>query len=144
MNSRRLLSLAFACAALGAFAAGLALPVINGGDDLLEPSIQNEVDHALDLGERWLADFARTNRAACATNACATNSCAANSCATNSCAANACAQADLFGTNSLTREQIALKLVRAQRASGHWSDPTTNNLPPCVVTRLAVSILAEL
>ena len=112
------------------FAAGIALPVVSGEDAPLEPSIQNEVDHALYLGEKWLADFAKTNAAAWA---CATNT----ACTTN-----------LFATNSLTREQIALKLVRSQRAYGFWLDPrdasVTNRVTVQYATRLAVSILSGL
>jgi len=139
-------------------AAGLALPNVAGGDSPLEPSIQNEVDHAIYLGEKWLADFAKTNRpfAQCSlspTNCLPTNCVPAKCCSTNCarmarCRRFACGTADLFATNSLDREQIALKLVRLQRGGGFWHDPrdasVTNRVPDFFATRIAVSILNSL
>ena len=161
---RAVLAIGLSAVAGVLFAAGIALPVVSGEDAPLEPSIQNEVDHALYLGEKWLADFAKTNAAAwaCATNAaCATNRvCATNrlccakracgmkrACATN-CVPAACRPCDLFATNSLNREQIALKLVRSQRAGGFWLDPrdasVTNRVSELFATRVAVDILSSL
>ena len=157
-NIRAVLAIGLIAVAGVLFAAGIALPAVSGEDAPLEPSIQNEVDHALYLGEKWLADFAKTNAAAwaCATNtACATNrACCAKSacgmrrmCATN-CVPAACRPSDLFATNSLNREQIALKLVRAQRAGGFWLDPrdasVTNRVSELFATRVAVGILSSL
>ena len=164
-----------ACFAIGLIAAagvlsaaGLALPNVVGEDSPLEPSIQNEVDHAIYLGEMWLENFAKTNEAfamcrMAATNGvpsgcalakgCPTNSAPARCCSTNCvrkapCMRFACGTADLFATNSLTREQIALKLVRSQRAYGFWLDPrdasVTNRVPEFFATRVAVSILNSL
>lgn len=80
----------------------------------LEPSIQNEVDHAIDRAAVWLAKQpATTNRV------------------------ETCG--DLFATNGLTREKIALKLISCQKGEGWWVT-TTNALP----TRLAVEILKGL
>ena len=69
-------------------------------DAPLEPSVQNEVDHAINLGERWLAHHSDTNALA----------------------------GDHFATNGQTRTAIALKLVRAQRGGGYW-DVSTNAAP---------------
>ena len=90
-------------------------------DGPLEPSIQNEVDHAVDLAEAWLAR--QTNLVA-----------AARSNTTNCVDA-----ARLFSTNGLTREKIALKLISTQRGEGWWI-ASTNAAP----TRAAVEILKGL
>ena len=58
----------------------------------LEPSVQNEVDHAINLGERWLARHSDTNTVS----------------------------GDYFATNGLTRAAIALKLISGQRGGGYW------------------------
>ena len=165
-----------ACFAIGLIAAagvlsaaGLSLPNVVGENPPLEPSIQNEVDHAIYLGEKWLENFVKTNEtfALCrmaATNGVPTNCVRAKCCSTNfvparccsstncvrkaPCMRFACGTADLFATNSLNREQIALKLVRSQRAYGFWLDPrdvsVTNRVPEFFATRLAVSILNSL
>ncbi len=93
------------------FAASFAVRLVPQEDAPLEPSVQNEVDHALDLGEKWLAAHATTNAVT----------------------------TDLFQTNGRTRVQIALSLLRAQRAGGYWITPT-NDAP----TKLAVAILKGL
>ena len=93
------------------FAASLGIQPLPQPDGPLEPSVQNEVDHAVALGERWLA--ARS--------------------------ASAPYQGDLFATNGLTRERIAVKLISSQRAGGWWLVET--NAAP---TRLAVQILKGL
>ena len=82
-------------------------------DGPLEPSIQNEVDLAIDRASLWLAKRVCTNRV------------------------DTCG--DLFATNGLTREKIALKLISDQKGEGWWVTPT-NALP----TRLAVEILKGL
>ena len=154
-----------ACFAIGLIAAagvlsaaGLALPNVAGDDSPLEPSIQNEVDHAIYLGEKWLENFVKTNetfalRCMAATNSVTTNCIPARCRSTNcvgkaACQRFACDTADLFATNSLDREQIALKLVRSQRGGGFWLDPRdasiTNRVPEFFATRLAVSILNSL
>lgn len=83
----------------------------------LEPSIQNEVDHAVDRGEAWLA---RQRFAPPPTNGVEV-------------------VCDLFATNGLTREKIALKLISGQKGEGWWM--TSTNAAP---TRLAISILKGL
>ena len=61
-------------------------------DGPLEPSVQNEVDHAVALGERWLAAVAGRPPY----------------------------QGVLFATNGLTRDRIEIKLISSQRAGGWW------------------------
>ena len=102
------------------FAASFGIQPLPQPDGPLEPSVQNEVDHAVALGERWLAarsasaPYQGTNVAAAATG-------------------------DLFSTNGLTRERIAVKLISSQRAGGWWL-METNTAP----TRLAIQILKGL
>ena len=94
------------------FAAAFGVRPMPDAEGPLEPSVQNEVDHAVDLAEAWLgARQADTN----------------------------VATGDLFRTNGLTREAVALRLVRAQRGGGGWL--TQTNAAP---TRLAVEILKGL
>ena len=99
------------------FAATFGIQPLPQPDGPLEPSVQNEVDHAVSLGERWLA---------------------AHPPATNAPAAHM-PSGDLFATNGLTRERIALKLISSQRAGGWWL-METNPAP----TRLAIQILKGL
>ena len=98
-------------------AAAFSVQPLPQADGPLEPSVQNEVDHAVSLGERWLA---------------------AHPPATNAPAAHM-PSGDLFATNGLTRERIALKLISSQRAGGWWLMET--NAAP---TRLALDILKGL
>ena len=103
------------------FAASLGIQPLPQPDGPLEPSVQNEVDHAVALGERWLVAVAgRPSRpdAHSATNV---------------------PSGDLFATNGLTRERIAIKLISSQRAGGWWL-AETNTAP----TRLALQILKGL
>ena len=107
------------------FAASLSIQPLPQPDGPLEPSVQNEVDHAVALGERWLAAVA--GRPPCTgTNVAAV-------------AGPPSCQGDLFATNGLTRERIALKLISSQRAGGWWL-METNPAP----TRLAIQILKGL
>ena len=94
-------------------AATFPVRMIPQEDEVLEPSIQNEVDHAIDRGEAWLAASQLTNRLE--------------------------RVQDLFSTNALTREKIALKLISSQKGEGWWVTPT--NAAP---TRLALEILKGL
>ena len=98
------------------FAATVGVQPLPQPDGPLEPSVQHEVDHAVALGERWLA--AHAPAAASSRRPC---------------------QGDLFATNGLTRDRIAIKLISAQRAGGWWLVET--NAAP---TRLALDILKGL
>ena len=129
------------------FAATFGIQPLPQPDGPLEPSVQNEVDHAIALGARWLAahDSAVAGRRPYqggGTNATAvagrppyqgggTNAAAAS--------ARRPYQGDLFATNGLTRERIAIKLISSQRAGGWWLMET--NAAP---TRLALDILKGL
>ncbi len=90
-------------------------------DGPLEPSIQNEVDHAVDRAEAWLAR--QTNLVSMARVA----------------TTNTVDVARLFATNGLTREKIALKLISSQKGEGWWI-VSTNAAP----TRAAVEMLKGL
>ena len=96
------------------FAATFGIQPLPQPDGPLEPSVQNEVDRAVSLGERWLAAHAPVT----CTNV---------------------PSADLFATNGLTRDRIAIKLVSLQRSGGWWLMET--NAAP---THLAVEILKGL
>lgn len=106
----------------------LALPPLVS-EEVLEPSVQNEVDHALALApsEAWTA----------ATNAVPeivlpppTNLPVV--------AVWPRPEPDIFGTNGLSATAIALKLVSTQRADGTWKVGTND------VTVTAVRILRAL
>ena len=96
------------------FAATFGIQPLPQPDGPLEPSVQNEVDRAVSLGERWLAAHAPV-------------------------ASTNVPYADLFATNGLTRDRMAIKLVSLQRSGGWWL--TETNAAP---TRLAVEILKGL
>ncbi len=74
--------------------------------DVLEPSVQNEVDHARNQAPTNAPPITLTG--------------------------------DLFATNGLTKTDIAIKLISAQRADGCWYLGTNN------VTRAALDILNSL
>lgn len=69
-------------------------------EDVLEPSVQNEVEHAL-------------SRARISTDVVAVESCLSM---TNS----------ILCTNGLTRTQLAVRLVSMQRSDGRWVDGTND------------------
>ncbi|MGN0855295.1 MAG: hypothetical protein ACI4R9_07235 [Kiritimatiellia bacterium] len=97
-------------------AVSLVSPATLVDDDVLEPSVQNEVDHALDLVPTNLVaftDYAADFRLFCQTN-------------------------DVFGTNGLTRGEIAIKLISSQKRGGVWTMGTND------VTAVAVEILKRL
>lgn len=90
----------------------VAQPLAN--DDVLEPSVENEVAHAL---ERAVAAKTETRRAATS------------------------AETDfarLYATNGLSATDKAIRLVSAQQADGRWLVGTND------VTRVAVAILRNL
>ena len=85
--------------------------------DVLEPSVQNEVDHA-----RARAPRGRTPQAE----------------ATNACTAAMADFARLYETNGLTATDAAIRLVSTQRPDGRWLVGTND------VTAAAVRILDRL
>jgi hypothetical protein len=68
-------------------------PLVSG--DVLEPSVANEVEHALSVAPPEAFAPAPTNSCLAAT-------------------------ADVFGTNGLNATEIAIRLVSAQKADGRW------------------------
>ena len=81
-------------------------------EDVIEPSVQNEIDHAVSIAPEWaLEEGAVTNLPP------------------------ALAASDVFGTNGLSATQIAIRLVSAQQPGGKWLSGTND------VSALAVEIL---
>jgi len=114
-------------------AAAFSVQPLPQADGPLEPSVQNEVDHAIDLGERWLdcnfkdfKDFKDLKDSNDLKDLKGPND-----------------FKDLSGqlglTNGQTRTEIALKLISTQKGGGWWLFET--NAAP---TRLAVKILKGL
>jgi len=93
-----------------------AHPLAN--DDFLEPSVRNEVDHALDV--------ARAALAARGTNA--------------TCAASTRAPCEIwpFTTNGTSRTGIAIRIVSNQQDDGRWTCGTND------VTAAAIELLESL
>ena len=94
----------------------LLAPTALVDDDVLEPSVQNEVDHALDIVPTnivKIADYPDDFRIFCTTN-------------------------DFFGTNGLSHTEIAIKLISSQKSGGVWVYGTND------VTSVAVEILKRL
>jgi len=99
-------------------------PIVS--EDVLEPSVRNEVDHALSLAT-----------AAMSTNAIAAAASTTNTFAFAAAPTNA-VPVDIFGTNGLSATEIAIRLVSSQRADGRWTSGTND------VTDAAVRILLSL
>ncbi len=85
-------------------------------EDVLEPSIQNEVDHALSIAP------AVTNPPPCVVSN----------------LLKTAANGDFFATNGLSRTAIAIRLVSAQKRDGRWFIGTND------VTFAALEILRSL
>ena len=140
-------------------------PIVS--EDVLEPSVRNEVDHALSLAAAAMSTNSPAAAAPRSIAAAATNSPTAAAstpspfaiAATNSPPAastpspiaqpttNAFAfvasptnavPGDIFGTNGLSATEIAIKLVSSQRADGRWLSGTND------VTAAAIQILLSL
>ena len=119
------------------FAAAFSVQPLPQADGPLEPSVQNEVDHAIDLGEKWLASFAVR-----CSNSAVRVSCPAvrgESVSTNREERASRMLGQLGLTNGQTRVEVALKLISTQKGGGWWLVET--NAAP---TRLAVEILKGL
>jgi len=125
------------------FAAVFSVQPLPQADGPLEPSIQNEVDHAIDRGERWLEkDF---KKAACDADAIngvppvhAGTARGAQLVSTAKPVAKDL-KAQLGLTNGQSRMEVALKLISTQKGGGWWL--TETNAAP---TRLAIDILKGL
>lgn len=85
-------------------------------EDVLEPSVQNEVDHALSIAP------AVTNLAPCVVSN----------------LMKTAANGDIFATNGLSRTAIAIRLVSSQKRDGRWFVGTND------VTFAALEILRTL
>ena len=128
---KSILTILFVAAALMALAATFGVRQIARPDGPLEPSVQNEVDHAVARAEAWLAKEwpAAGTRDACPYRG-----------DDSTAGTNALAAArDVFGTNGLCAADMAIKLISSQKGGGWWITPT--NAAP---TRLAVEILKGL
>ena len=93
-------------------------PIVN--EDFLEPSIQNEVDHAIARASSV------TNAAPAGGGVRATNS------------VGRVVGRDIFGTNGLSRTAIAIRLVSEQKGDGRWMRGTND------VTSAVLEILRSL
>ena len=114
-------------------AAAFSVRPLPQADGPLEPSVQNEVDHAIDLGEKWLERNFKDSKDLKDIEASKDIEAPKDLKALN----------DLKGqlglTNGQTRTEMALKLVSTQKGGGWWLFET--NAAP---TRLAVKILKGL
>ena len=115
------------------FAVAFSVQPLPQADGPLEPSVQNEVDHAIDLGERWLDCNFRDLK----------DSKDLKDLKDPKDFKDFKDLKDLSGqlglTNGQTRTEIALKLISTQKGGGWWLFET--NAAP---TRLAVKILKGL
>ena len=109
-------------------AAAFSVQPLPQADGPLEPSVQNEVDHAIELGERWLErnfkglkDFKDIKGIKDIKDV------------------KDIIKGQLGLTNGQTRAEMALRLVSSQKGGGWWLVET--NAAP---TRLAVEILKGL
>ena len=98
-------------------------------ENVLEPSVRNEVDHALSRA-------ARTERADAAD---AAGPYVSDAVSTNAFAdIHFSSKRDVFNTNGLSSTDIAIKIVSLQRPDGTWKSGTND------VTSVAVEILKSL
>lgn len=100
-------------------------------ENVLEPSVRNEVDHALSRA-------ARTERAGAAD---AAGPYVSDAVSTNTNAfvdIHFSSKRDVFNTNGLSSTDIAIKIVSLQRPDGTWKSGTND------VTSVAVEILKSL
>lgn len=86
---------------IAVFAATFAVRPLPQPEAPLEQSVQNEVDRAIGIAEKWLRSHSCTNDVPCV---------------------------DMFRTNGLTRSEKAIRLVSMQRSDGWWIT-ATNSVP---------------
>lgn len=102
-------------------------PIVS--ENVLEPSVQNEVDHAL----------SRAPKTECFKIIVTTNSVMSVKSATNGIGKIFYhPTGDVLGTNGLSASDIAIKLVSSQKSDGSWKVGTND------VTSVAVDILKSL
>ncbi len=98
-------------------------------DSVLEPSVRNEVDHALSRAPSNVVSAASLPVPGLRSRPSSTNCCAK---------AGVDLKGDVFGTNQLSATEIAIKLVSCQKSDGRWLIGTND------VTHIAVKILKSL
>ena len=136
------------------FAAAFSVQPLPQADGPLEPSVQNEVDHAIDKGERWLEKNFKVNKEFKVDKESKVDKDSNDLKAPkilndlkplndpnnpNDLKILKDLKAQLGLTNGQTRVEMALKLISSQRGGGWWLTDT-NSAP----TRLAVEILKGL
>ena len=117
-------------------AAAFSVQPLPQADGPLEPSVQNEVDHAIDKGERWLEKNFKVDKESKVNKEFKVDK---ESNDLNDLKILKDLKARLGLTNGQTRVEMALKLVSLQRGGGWWLVET--NAAP---TRLAIEILKGL
>ncbi len=124
------------------FAAAFSVQPLPQADGPLEPSVQNEVDHAIDKGERWLEKNFKVNKEFKVDKESKVDKDSNDIKGfndLNDLKILKDLKAQLGLTNGQTRVEMALKLVSLQRSGGWWLVET--NAAP---TRLAIEILKGL
>ena len=127
------------------FAAAFSVQPLPQADGPLEPSVQNEVDHAIDKGERWLEKNFKADKEFKGNKEFKVDKEFKDLNDPNDIKHLKHSndlndlKSQLGLTNGQTRVEMALKLVSSQRGGGWWL--TDTNAAP---TRLAVEILTGL
>ncbi len=93
------LAITISSLALVVLAVEFGVRVIARAEGPLEPSIQNEVDHAVALAEEWLSGQTPCTNAVIG---------------------------DVFGTNGTASADLAIRLVSSQNGKGWWITPTNS------------------
>ena len=121
------------------FAAAFSAQPLPQADGPLEPSVQNEVDHAIDNGERWLEKNFKVDKVSKVDKEFKDLNDPNDPNDLKHLKHSNDLKAQLGLTNGQTRVEMALKLISSQRGGGWWL--TDTNAAP---TRLAVEILKGL
>lgn len=98
-------------------------PLVN--EDVLEPSVRNEVDHAISRAPKPAIPVRKPNKAESARPS-------------EGIVPVRIVKTDLFKTNGLSKTEIAIKIVSSQRTDGRWMQGTND------VTFAALEILKSL
>ena len=121
------------------FAAAFSAQPLPQADGPLEPSVQNEVDHAIDNGERWLEKNFKVDKVSKVDKEFKDLNDPNDPNDLKHLKHSNDLKAQLGLTNEQTRVEMALKLISSQRGGGWWL--TDTNAAP---TRLAIDILKGL